>query len=482
MALRRRLSIIAAATVGIAVMIACLVSYLVVRDQLLGSVNDALRNEMSQIQQNHGLTQDDLTQIYSGSAGPAPYVQVVTATGYLKNVLGTLELPHGSVTQAIAQQRRGAQLVDEYVGDTHVAVLTFPAADVVLSGGYSGPAALQLARPLNSTDTVLRDLRLVLFIVLLGGIVLAGLLGRIASRRVLRPLNEIAATAEVIGETDDLALRLRVHADDEVGSLARRFNAMLERLQGSRAALDESVRAQRQLVADASHELRTPVTSLRTNIEVLLTGAVLDDEDRERLLTDVVEQSEELSALVNDLIELARGDQPGADVEDVRLDRVVAACVERARRNAPGITFEATLVPAELDGVAERLERAVNNLLDNAARHSPPGAVVEVHAGPDGVIVRDHGTGVDEPDLPYVFDRFFRGTNSRGRQGSGLGLAIVRQVTEQHGGTASVANAPDGGAVFTLALPAAPPGHDPDDLLDDQGLTPDGTEDPLRVL
>ena len=329
---------------------------------------------------------------------------------------------------------------------------------------------------------MLRDLRLVLFIVLLGGIVLAGLLGRIASRRVLRPLNEIAATAEVIGETDDLALRLRVHADDEVGSLARRFNAMLDRLQGSRAALDESVRAQRQLVADASHELRTPVTSLRTNIEVLLTGAVLDDEDRERLLTDVVEQSEELSALVNDLIELARGDQPGTDVEDVRLDRVVAACVERARRNAPGITFQATLVPAELDGVAERLERAVNNLLDNAARHSPPGAVVEVNAGPDGVVVRDHGTGVDEPDLPYVFDRFFRGTNSRGRQGSGLGLAIVRQVTEQHGGTASVANAPDGGAVFTLALPAAPPGDDPDDLLDDRGLTSDGTEDPLRVL
>jgi two-component system sensor histidine kinase MprB len=285
---------------------------------------------------------------------------------------------------------------------------------------------------------------------------------------VLRPLNEVAATAEHIGETDDLSMRLRVHADDEVGQLATRFNAMLDRLQRSRSALDDSVRAQRQLVADASHELRTPVTSLRTNIEILLQTPDLDPEERAEMLTDVVEQSEELSALVNDLIELARGDQPGPEADDVRLDRVVGACVDRARRHAPLITFQATLVPAQIDGVPERLERAVNNLLDNAARHSPPAGVVEVTAGPGGVTVRDHGTGVDEDDLPYLFDRFFRGTNSRGSQGSGLGLAIVRQVTEQHGGTASVANADDGGAVFTLSLPGAEPdtSHEDDDALD----------------
>ena len=148
---------------------------------------------------------------------------------------------------------------------------------------------------------------------------------------------------------------------------------MLDRLESSRDALDDSVRAQRQLVADASHELRTPVTSLRTNIEVLLAGAELEAEDRRRLLADVVEQSEELSALVNDLIELARGDEPGADTDDVRLDGVADESLARARRNAPGIHFEATLVPTLLDGVPERLARAINNLLDNAARHSPAG-------------------------------------------------------------------------------------------------------------
>jgi two-component system sensor histidine kinase MprB len=179
-----------------------------------------------------------------------------------------------------------------------------------------------------------------------------------------------------------------------------------------------------------------------------------------------VEQSEELSALVGDLIELARGDQPGPETDDVRLDGVAAESLARARRNAPGIQFETTLVPTLLDGVPERLGRAINNLLDNATRHSAPDGVIEMRVDPAGVEVHDHGPGVDPEDLPYVFDRFYRGRNSRGRQGSGLGLAIVRQVTEQHGGTVSVANAPDGGAVFTLHLPgiaadAGPAGEEP---------------------
>ncbi len=153
---------------------------------------------------------------------------------------------------------------------------------------------------------------------------------------------------------------------------------MIERLQSSRDALDESVRAQRQLVADASHELRTPITSLRTNIEVLLAGDALAEEDRHRLLADVLEQSEELSALIGDVIELARGDLPITSAEDVRLDRVVADVVTRARRDFPQIRFESSLEPVAVDGVPERLARAVNNLLDNAAHHSAAGGVVEV--------------------------------------------------------------------------------------------------------
>jgi two-component system, OmpR family, sensor histidine kinase MprB len=241
---------------------------------------------------------------------------------------------------------------------------------------------------------------------------------------------------------------------------------MLDRLQGSRNALDESVRAQRQLVADASHELRTPVTSLRTNIEILLETDDLDPAERRAMLTDVVEQSEELAALVNDLIELARGDHADPDSDEVRLDRIAAQAVERAQRNSPGLQFVADLQPAVINGVSERLSRAVNNLLDNAGRHSPHGGVVEIHAGPHGVIVRDHGRGIDPEDQAHLFDRFYRGVNARSTTGSGLGLAIVRQVTEQHGGTASVANAPDGGAVFTLWLPAETPADEPSQVPD----------------
>ena len=231
---------------------------------------------------------------------------------------------------------------------------------------------------------------------------------------------------------------------------------MLDALQRSVSELDASVHAQRQLVADASHELRTPVTSLRTNIEVLLISDRLSDEDRDRLLADVVEQSEELSGLVSDLIDLARGDLPSGVTEDTRLDRIVDESVARARRNSPGVNFRASLDPVIVDGVPERLGRAVNNLLDNAARHSPPGGLVEIVVDSDGVRVRDHGDGVDPEDLPHVFDRFYRGASARGQQGSGLGLSIVRQVAEHHGGSVSVANAADGGAIFAIHLPTVP--------------------------
>jgi len=267
------------------------------------------------------------------------------------------------------------------------------------------------------------------------------------------PRAEVADTAQHIGETEDLASRIHVHADDEVGQLATRFNTMLDRLETSRDALDESVRAQRQLVADASHELRTPVTSMRTNIELLLADAGIAEDERRRILADVLEQTEELTALIGDLIELARGDLPAGEAEDVRLDEVVEGSLDRARRNFPNVRFESALEPVVVLGVPGRLGRAVNNLLDNAARHSPQGGVVEITAGPDGVRVRDHGNGVDPQDLPYELDRFYRGASSRGRQGSGLGLAIVRQVAKQHGGSVAVHNAPDGGAVFTMRLP-----------------------------
>lgn len=455
MPLRRRLAFAAAAAVGVAVVLAALVCYVVVRGQLRGQIDDALRGQAVLIQRvpNFGL-RSDMPGLPPDAGGRAPFTQVVAADGSVPFNVGGLRLPIDAQTRSVAAGRATGALEDGEVSDAPLRIYAFHATALI--NGQVAPVAIQLARPLGPVDRILSHLRLILLLLCAGGIALAAALGRLAARQVLAPLAEVAHTAERIGETDDLSTRLQIHADDEVGQLATRFNHMLERLQGSRAALDDSVRAQRQLVADASHELRTPVTSLRTNIEVLLAGGELSEDDRRRLLADVVEQSEELSALVGDLIELARGDLPPDATEDTRLDRIVEESLARARRNSPEVTFQASLVGVIVEGVPERLGRAVNNLLDNAARHSPTRGTVEVIVDEQGLRVRDHGTGVPEDELPYVFDRFFRGANSRGRQGSGLGLAIVRQVAQQHGGSVSAANAPGGGAEFSLLLPTAP--------------------------
>ena len=306
-----------------------LVCYLLVRDQLRGQVDSSLRAQQTVVERT-GQLETSLPGIPASAGGPAPYVQIVLANG--RRARTRVTSPGRS---AIGWRSPAPEwLLDEdvYVGRTHLRVLAF--SHMVTINGQPEAAAIQLARPLNGVDGILSNLRLVLVFVLVGGIALAWAMGRVAARRVLAPLSEVAQTAQHIGETDDLEQRIHVHADDEVGAAGSRFNSMLDRLEGSRAALDESVRAQRQLVADASHELRTPMTSLRTNIEVLLEGGELARR-APRLLTDVVEQCEELTALVTDLIELARGDEPGFATEDVRLDRVAAESVARSRRNAP---------------------------------------------------------------------------------------------------------------------------------------------------
>jgi two-component system sensor histidine kinase MprB len=310
-----------------------------------------------------------------------------------------------------------------------------------------GLGAVQLGRSLENVDAVLGRLRIVLALLVVVGTALAAAMARLFSRPVMRPISELTLAAEHIEATGDLGRRIGARGSDEVGRMAQRFDAMLDRVQGLQAA-------QRRLVADASHELRTPVTSLRTNMEVLLAGAELEEGERRALLRDMVGQSEELSALVSDLIELARGDAADPAVEDVELDGVIAEAIERARRHAPHVRFRADLEPSVVQGVPDRLGRAVNNLLDNAARHTAAGGIVEVELRDGALCVRDHGPGVPDDELPLLFERFFRGAREREHHGSGLGLAIVRQVAESHGGTVGAANADGGGLVVRLTLPA----------------------------
>jgi len=301
---------------------------------------------------------------------------------------------------------------------------------------------VRTARALTEADATIARVRWLLLGLTLGGALAAGLLGRLAANAVLRPVGALAGTVRAVSATRDLNQRIPVSGRDELASLAADFNAML-------AALDESQQAQQQLIADASHELRTPLTAHRANIE-LLARPDLPADRRQRVLDTAIRSIEELSSLVGDLIQAARNGRSVDSREPLALDELVAGAVERAQHRASRLHFESRLEPYRFVGARSRLERAVDNVLDNAIKWSPPGGTVDVRLADGRLTVRDRGPGIPEADLPHVFDRFYRAAAARGLPGSGLGLAIVKQTLDDHGGSAAVANADGGGTLVTL--------------------------------
>jgi two-component system sensor histidine kinase MprB len=440
MTFRARIALVAAAAVALAVVVASLVVYFVVRNQLVGAVDTGLRGRAQvlgrlpaeAVLHGFGPTPD------APLGGASGYPQLVSAGGQTFRPAGAPRpLPVNADTLDVARGEQGDYFSDANVGGTHVRLLTFQYAP-----GY----AMQIARPLTEVDNSLSRIRWYLILIAAGGVAVAAGLGLLVSRAALAPVRRLTGATERVAETGDLSERIDARGEDELSRLAGSFNTML-------GALDDSQRVQRQLVEDASHELRTPLTSLRTNIEVLASERALPADERGRLLSDVVEQLEEMSILVGDLLEVARGEQQGGEPEDVRLDLVAAEAVERARRNRPGVTFTTDLQESFVRGVPATIERAVGNLLDNAAKWSPAGGEVELEVRDGKVVVRDHGPGIADEDLPHVFERFYRARTARGMPGSGLGLAIVRQVAEAHGGEVELARANGGGTVATLVLP-----------------------------
>jgi two-component system, OmpR family, sensor histidine kinase MprB len=435
MSFRARLALVAAAAVALAVVAASGVVYVVVRDELYSSVDDSLRNSMDQI------TSEGPFQIGEGPPQLGVfggYPQIVRADGVVPGRPGQLQLPVDARTIQVARGEHGTFFTDTHAGGAHIRVITFRYREIP---GF----AIQVARSLEETDRALDRIKWLLIVIAFGGILVAAGLGLVVARAALAPVRRLTEATENVTATGDLSERIDAGGRDEISRLASSFNAML-------GALEESTHARGRLVADASHELRTPLTSLRTNIEVLASDRELPPGERERLLSDVVEQLGEMTNLISELIELARGEHPPAELEDVRLDLVAADAVERTTRNRPGVTFKTDLQESLVQGVPATLDRAVGNLLDNAAKWSPPGGEVEIAVRDGEVTVRDHGPGIDDEDLPYVFDRFYRARSARGLPGSGLGLAIVRQVAESHGGTVVAEQAEGGGTLMRFRL------------------------------
>jgi len=447
MSLRTRLAIVAAGAVAAAVVIASLAVYFIVRSELFGPIDGSLQTAATAIHPPRFI--DSL------ASGPRPH-ELILRTGYgggfpvpyrLITSNGTYVVPDsyetavGPLPVTSEQRQVAAGNADPFFLDGTVAGEAARSYTTQLGPGF----AVQIFTSIQAENHALAKIRLWLILVAIAGVALASAAGFFIARAALRPVRRLSETAEHVRTTRDLSRRIDAAGKDELGQLARTFNAMLE-------SLDEAAKRQRQLVQDASHELRTPLTSLRTNIEVLATSNELPLEERRQLLSDVVEQLTEMTALIGELTELARGEEQRPQFEDVRLDLLAEDAIRRTARNHPEVPIDADLVPTTAVGMPATLERAFANLLDNAAKWSPAGAHVEVELHDGELVVRDHGPGIADADLPHVFERFYRATSARGMPGSGLGLAIVRQVAEAHGGTVAAERAPDGGTIMRFKL------------------------------
>lgn len=457
MSLRMRVSVLVMVTVGLMLAVASIVSNIVVRDEIISRLDEDLHQRAYYVALNGALNNPD--NISSPEALQTLYwlglresfvvngqpVQPAPVTARLNGQLVTLNTaaPVGQPEEDVAAGRLDQSIRTVTTSDGVFRVIALP---TTIPG-----EALVLATSMASTDATLHTLDLTSILVGLTGIAIAGTAGFFVGRAAVRPVERLTVATEYIARTGDLR-RIEVTGNDELARLTTSFNTML-------VALARSQEYQRRLVADAGHELRTPLTSIRTNLDLLAQAMAEPDnprlsaQDRVDLMSDVRAQMEELSILISDLVELSRDERPAHAIEQIDFADVVERAVQRVQRRASSLTYDVRLTPWYLQGDPAALERAVTNLLDNAAKWSPPGGTVSVSLREGVLQVSDQGPGIADEDLPHIFERFYRAPEARTMSGSGLGLAIVRQVAENHGGRVAAARAPGGGALLGVWLP-----------------------------
>ena len=446
--LRSRIGVLAALVAGLMVVLVSVAAFVTVRVNIMDTLDSNL------LQRAYAAAQSDLVDPQQLARLPPE----AFGAGDIRLALVSANSTFISAEGQVSAPPLGAQELSVAAGRAEYTVRTADLEDhpyrVVAVHAGEGQA-LVIAQRLDSTQQMFTKLGISLPIVGGAGVILAAIAGVAVARAALRPVDRLTDATERVAATGDMR-PIPVDGNDELARLTHSFNEMLGALAASREQ-------QRRLVADAGHELRTPLTSMRTNLELLAAASqpgapTLPESDRAEILEDVQAQVAELSTLVGDLVELARDDAPSVVHEPVELTDAIERALERARRRAGDVEFVPILVPWALLGDATALERAVLNLLDNAAKWSPPGGKVRVQMRPIDewslvLEVADAGPGISAADLPHVFDRFYRATTSRTMPGSGLGLAIVRQVAVRHGGAVWAGRAPEGGALLALRLP-----------------------------
>ncbi|MFJ4654782.1 ATP-binding protein [Nocardia sp. NPDC088792] len=443
--LRWRVTLSVAAVVSVVVAFASIAAYEMEARSLRSDVDSQLRERASLMIDNNfdslGFQSIALAGLYSNDVRVALIFPDLTQ--YM--VPQSTNPPIGTQELAVAR------------GEIGFSLRTVDNQRVLARRTHSG-SALVVSQRLQPSPEVLGRLAWLLFVVGGCGVMLAAAAGTAVGRTGLRPIARLTTATERVARTDDLT-PIPVTGDDEQARLTDSFNTMLR-------ALAESRDRQGRLVADAGHELKTPLTSLRTNMELLIAASRssvprMPDEDMAELRSDVMAQIEELSTLVGDLVDLAREDAPETVYEQVDIADVAERALERVRHRHTGIEFEATMQPWIVRGDAAGLERALLNVLDNAAKWSPAAAKVFVTMRETGrglleFEVDDAGPGIPPAERALVFERFYRTTESRSMPGSGLGLAIVKQVVTKHGGTISIDGSERDGTLIRIVLPGEP--------------------------
>lgn len=448
MTLRTRIVLIAAAAVAAAVAVTSILAFSSARRELIEEIDESLV-ERAAVLQRFPLAAFQIDRGPGRGRSPADpfgrpgvgfdalYIQIIGTDGARVIPVGQeVALPVGEPDTAVVSAGSGSALRTVDVEGLRLRMITVP----VRAG------ALQIARSLEEADQTLRELAAAQWITGIAGILVAAGLGLVVARSALRPVKDLTDAAEHVAETQELAARIDVDRRDEIGRLASSFNAML-------AALEDSKAQQHRLVRDASHELRTPLTAVRTNIELLARAGALPDRERSAILSDLTTEVEELSALVDELVQLAT--DRGADepfTADLRLDEVVEDVVARFRKRT-GRQIRLDTDETRIEGRRGQIERAVSNLIDNADKWSPDGSAIRVSVRDGRVVVSDAGPGVEPAHRDRIFERFHRAPGADGKPGSGLGLAIVKQIVEDHGGSVFVEDAAGGGAAVGFDIP-----------------------------
>lgn len=443
--IRWRLASFTALVVSVVIGIASLVTYWSVSRVLHRNVDvrlDAKADSFAQTWEALGSTEDleeevELFKAYNPSIrisvqpsdGSFAFGDTIAAGGNFQNVSGPVSVSARTV------------------GDERILTKKFPEGEVI-----------SLAQDMSEVQDLIANLGGLLIAITVVGVLLSMVAGIMVSTSGLRPLRALRTVINEITATQQLR-PIPVVGDDEIADLTRSFNSML-------ASVRESQESQRRLVADASHELKTPLTSMRTNIELLLmahraeeqdSSRKLSKKDREDLERDVIAQMDEVTELVEDMLALAReesGDTP--EFERIDLQELLEATLERAERRSVAADLKVYSEQVFIYGDAKSLDRAAMNLLDNAVKWSPECGVIEVDLravkGGAEFSVRDQGPGIPPNEQDLIFERFYRSVETRSQPGSGLGLSIVKQIVDRHGGTIQVRQPVDGGTRMVIFL------------------------------